>query len=174
MATQTRTPRFWPAELPEHPDYPQTGFDANLSVAAKRNPDRSFVNFYGHDTSYAQADEIVTAIAGYLQRESGLARGERVILYAQNCPQFMFAFQGILRAGGIVTPVNPMNMAGELAHVVADSGAEIAFVAEELLDKVEDSGAAFRRVIAICYSDCAPAKPSVAAPELVTAPRRAC
>jgi fatty-acyl-CoA synthase len=164
--------RFWPLHLPEHPAYPQTGFDMNLTAAAQRAPDRSFVNFYGHDTSYAQADAIVTAIAAYLQDDCNFARGDRAILYAQNCPQFMLAFQGILRAGGIVVPVNPMNMASELAHVAGDSGAQVAFVAEELLDKVAAAGIAFRRVIVIRYADFAPQTPSVAAPALVTAPPR--
>ena len=65
-----------------------------------------------------------------------MARGERVLLYAQNSPQFVIAYYGILRAYAVVVPVNPMNRTEELRHYVDDAGAVAAIVGNDLLREV--------------------------------------
>jgi long-chain acyl-CoA synthetase len=47
-----------------------------------------------------------------------------VALHLPNCPQYVIAFYGTLRAGCIVTPCNPLYVERELAHQLNDSGAE--------------------------------------------------
>jgi long-chain acyl-CoA synthetase len=42
-----------------------------------------------------------------------------------NCPQFVIAYQAVLRAGGIVVPCNPVYVAREMEHQISDSGAEV-------------------------------------------------
>ena len=42
------------------------------------------------------------------------------------------AYYAILRADAVVVPVNPMNRSEELRHYVADSGARVAFAAQDL------------------------------------------
>ncbi len=42
-----------------------------------------------------------------------------------NCPQFVIGYYGILRAGGIAVPCNPVYVAREMEHQLADAGAEI-------------------------------------------------
>jgi fatty-acyl-CoA synthase len=59
-------------------------------------------------------------------------KGDRVLLYMQNSPQFVLAFYGILRADAVVVPVNPMNLSTELRHYVRDSGAKLAIVAQDM------------------------------------------
>ncbi len=163
--------RFWPRELPRELVYPQTSFDKNLSVSALRYPDRCFIDFYGRGLSYGEAERIATRIAAFLQRE-GVERGDRIVLYMQNCPQFMLAFQAILRAGGVVVPVNPMNMAPELAYIIENSGAELAFVGEELLERAAGPLAGLRKIVSIRYGDSAPAEADFTLPELLRAPPR--
>ena len=43
-------------------------------------------------------------------------RGDRVLLYMQNSPQFVIGYYAILRADAMVVPVNAMNLAGESAE----------------------------------------------------------
>ena len=59
--------------------------------------------------SYAEFNAQVEAMAGYLQQDCGVQRGDRVLLYMQNSPQFIIGFYAILRADAMVVPVNPMN-----------------------------------------------------------------
>ena len=75
----------------------------------------------------------VERLAGFLQRRLGVARGDRVLLCMQNSPQFVIAYYAILRADAVVVPVNPMNRAGEMEHLVADTGAKTALFGQELL-----------------------------------------
>ncbi len=62
-----------------------------------------------------------------------MRRGDRVLLYMQNSPQWILAYYAILRADAVVVPVNPMNLTEELRHYVADSDATTAFVPQDLL-----------------------------------------
>ena len=59
-------------------------------------------------------------------------KGDRVLLYMQNSPQFMIAYYAILRADAVVVPVSPMNVTDELRALLGDSGATTAIVAQEL------------------------------------------
>ena len=47
-----------------------------------------------------------------------MKRGDRVLLFMQNSPQFFVGFYAILRADAMVVPVNPMNLTEELRHYV--------------------------------------------------------
>ena len=54
------------------------------------------------------------------------------MLFMQNCPQFVVAVYGILRADAVVVPVNPMNQADEFGHYITDSGARVAITTADL------------------------------------------
>ena len=75
----------------------------------------------------------VDALAGFLQQRCGVARGDRVLLYVQNSPQFVIAYYAILRADAVVVPVNPMNRTEELRHYVEDSERAVAIVGQDVL-----------------------------------------
>ena len=68
----------------------------------------------------------------WLQHKCGVAKGDRVLLDMQNCPQFVIAYYAILRADAVVVPVSPMNVTDELAHYIDDSGSNTALVGQEV------------------------------------------
>ncbi len=74
-------------------------------------------------------------MAGYLQQQCKVGHGDRVLLFSQNCPQFVIAYYAILRAGAVVVPANAMSLTAELEHYIGDSGARVAFVAQELFER---------------------------------------
>ena len=127
---------FWPAHAPKHLWVPQTHLYRNVEVSAMRFPRKPFVIFYDTVIDYARFQRETEAIAGWLQQRCGVKKGDRVLLDMQNSPQFMAAFYGILRADAVVVPVNPMNLTDELRHYVKDSGARVAFAAQELLPRI--------------------------------------
>ncbi|WP_049926278.1 long-chain-fatty-acid--CoA ligase [Halopiger goleimassiliensis] len=56
--------------------------------------------------------------------DRGIGEGDRVGIYLPNLPQFVTAFYGTLRAGGIIVPMNPQYKAREIGHLLGDSGAK--------------------------------------------------
>jgi long-chain acyl-CoA synthetase len=55
----------------------------------------------------------------------GLQKGQRVAVMLPNIPQFVLAFYGILKAGGVVVALNPLYQHTELEYQINDAGAEI-------------------------------------------------
>ena len=109
-----------------------------LDTSARRYPDKPAIVYCGCTTTYAQLKQRVDALAGFLQQRLGVARGDRVLLVSQNCPQFVAAFYAILRVGAVVVPVNPMSKSAEVRYYAQDSGAKVAFVARDLLGNVPE------------------------------------
>ena len=147
----TRHFAHWPPGQPQSLDLPPTTVYDNLAESAARHRQRAAIDFYGSRLSYAELKRQVDALAGYLQQRRGVARGERVLLYAQNSPQYVIGYYAILRAGGVVVPVNPMNRTEELRHYVEDSDARVALAGQDVLPQLEPLGLA--HVMPIVYSD---------------------
>ncbi|MBO1016850.1 AMP-binding protein [Achromobacter sp. SD115] len=166
--------RFWPKGLPKEITPPQSSLYFNLEASATRYPDKPAIVFYETVIDYARLRREVDAMAGYLQHSAGVKAGDRVLLLSQNCPQFVIAYYAILRADAVVVPVNAMSTPEELAHYLDDSGAQVAFAAQELCARlngfVEDKR--LDRVIVHTYSDYLDG-PVPDAPDWVAAPRRA-
>ena len=55
--------------------------------------------------------------------EQGIKNGDKVVLLLPNTLEFIIGYYGILKAGGIVVPANPLYKAKELKHQLNDSGA---------------------------------------------------
>lgn len=122
---------FWPERVPRHVPAIATSIWHNLAVSAARYPDKAALVFFGTVTTYAQLAGQAEQLAAYLY-QLGVRKGERVIVFMQNCPQLVIAHYAILRANAVVVPVNPMNLAEELAHYIRDSGAPVALCTADL------------------------------------------
>ena len=141
--------------LPREAHIPETSLFANLETSARRYPAKTAIQFFGESVHYADLLAQAEAMAGYLQQVCGVAPGDRVLVFSQNCPQFIVAYFAILRADAVFVPVNAMLVQGELAHIVQDSGAVAAFVASELLDRIVPlvGCGALRQLVVHAYGD---------------------
>jgi fatty-acyl-CoA synthase len=163
---------FWPAHAPKHLWVPETHLYRNVEVSAMRFPNKPFVIFYDTAITYREFQRETEAIAGYLRNRLRVKKGDRVLLYMQNSPQFMAAFYGILRADAVVVPVNPMNLTQELRHYVSDSGAAVAFAAQELLPRLQPLlGEGLEHIVVATYSDSLRAPTDLKVPDFIAAPR---
>ena len=78
----------------------------------------------GRRLTYAElAREVDRYARGFVA--SGLAAGDRVALWAPNCPEWMLAALGALRAGAVLVPLNTRFKGGEAAYIVRSSGARV-------------------------------------------------
>ncbi|HEY9239375.1 MAG TPA: AMP-binding protein, partial [Burkholderiaceae bacterium] len=131
---------IWPKRLPRELAVPQTPLGFNLDVAAARFPDKPAYLFMGRALTFGELRRQADAVAGWLQA-MGVAPGERVAIFMQNCPQFAVAFYGILRAGAVVVPVNPMNRAEEFSHFITDPQTRVVICTADLAAIVASANA---------------------------------
>ena len=129
--------KHWPRGVPYCVTLPGTSLVYNLEVSAARYPGKTAISYYGSSLSYDQLKSEVDALAGYLQQGCSVKKGDRVLLYMQNSPQFIVAYYAILRADAVVVPANPMNLTEEMRHYCEDAGISVAICASELLPRIE-------------------------------------
>ena len=86
--------------------------------------------------TYDDVDRASVAVAAWLQAK-GLPQGSVVALMMPNVPQYLPTMIGILRAGYICTPVNPLYTGRELRHQLNDSGAQVIFVVDNFAQALE-------------------------------------
>ena len=173
MASFTRHYAHWPPGVPKSLTIPRTSVYFNLEVSAKRYPDKTFINYYESTLSFAEAKQQVDALAGFLQQNLGVARGDRVLLDFQNSPQFVLGYYAILRADAVAVPVNPMSRTEELRHYVEDAGVKLALVGQESWSQFEPllGSSVLAHCVIGTYSDYLTAPTPVPIPEVVRAPR---
>ena len=95
-----------------------------LLESARSHPAKPAVIMNGRPTTYAELDAASDRFAVGLQQR-GLSPGDAVALQLPNVPQFVVAYFGILKAGCVVVPMNVLYKAGEVEHVLRDSGARM-------------------------------------------------
>jgi fatty-acyl-CoA synthase len=165
-----------PPATPRGLTLPRTNLFYNVEVSAARYPDKPFIVFYDSVLTFAGFKDEAEALAGHLQNACGGKAGDRVLLDMQNSPQWVVAFYAILRANAVVVPVNPMNRSDELRHYVEDTGATVAFVAQDLLAQMlplhrPSEGGGLRHLVVATYSDHLTRPTDLRVPDFVAAPR---
>ncbi len=83
--------------------------------------DRPALLFNNVTVSYREMEQNIEKYAGYLQ-SLGLKTGDRVAVALSNCPEFIYSYFGVIRAGGVVVPLNLLQTPAELAFMLNDSG----------------------------------------------------
>ncbi|MCP4575837.1 MAG: long-chain fatty acid--CoA ligase, partial [Deltaproteobacteria bacterium] len=90
---------------------------------SERYPNQAAVIYLGQSFSYAHLRELSERFAGAL-KNLGIKKGDRVLVYISNCIQWVIAFLGIQKIGGVIVPVSPIYTSPEIKYMLKDSGAE--------------------------------------------------
>jgi long-chain acyl-CoA synthetase len=109
---------------------------SNLCETARRAGDRPALRLGDAVVSY-DALEDASARVSELLRARGVEPGDRVGLMLPNVPQFAFAYYGVLRAGGVVVPMNVLLKQREVSFYLSDSGAEVLLAWHACADAAE-------------------------------------
>ena len=139
-----------------------------LALHAEERPEARAIAYYGNDLTYADLYYQVGRLAGALLSLS-VQPGDRIAIQMQNSPQYIVAYYAVLAVRGVVVPLNPMYRSDEVAAILGDAGAKVAFVAEELLDRYAGwSASEALRIIVARYADMIPQTPVVIVPGILT------
>ncbi len=127
-------------EIPEIPIYQV------IDAAAQRYPNQialrlvlKYLKFgiaIESTVTYAAVKEASDRFAAALHK-LGILPGDRVAVMLPNLPQYVIAFFGVLKAGGIVVNTNPTYTPRELQHQLHDSGAKAVVTLTGLYSRVE-------------------------------------
>src|SRR5574338_1263356 len=112
--------------VPHTIEYPEAPLFYFLEQAARKYPDRACTIFKGAVISYKEMNALSDRMAAALV-EMGVKKGDRVGIFMPNVPQFIIAYFGILKAGGVVVAVNPTYPPDEVLTPVDDANIEIMF-----------------------------------------------
>ena len=105
--------------MPENNEYTFTRFD---EMCAKY-PDNTAIVYLGERFSYGKLSDLIDRFATGLNN-LGVGKGDRVMIYIQNCIQWVIAFFGIQKIGAVAVPVAPIYTSYEIEYMVNDSGAD--------------------------------------------------
>jgi long-chain acyl-CoA synthetase len=111
-----------------------------LSDTAAEHGDRTAFKLDDVELSYSMLDGGSAHIAGLL-KDRGLQPGDRVGLMLPNVPYFPVIYYGILRAGGIVVPMNVLLKGREVKFYLEDSGAKFLFAWHDFAEAAEQGAA---------------------------------
>src|SRR5688572_28823391 len=121
----------WPdVEIPETPLAPFV-----LRRAAELGTKTALVDgASGRSYTYSQLADAVHRVAYGLIRR-GFGKGDVFAIYSPNLPEYAFAFFGVALLGGVVTTINPLATAEELAAQLRDAGASRLVTVATFLEK---------------------------------------
>lgn len=125
----------WPENIPKVIEIPEDiSVDDMLKEQANKNPQFPAMAFHGKVWTYGWLNDAVNRFASGLQ-DLGLEKGDRVCLNTLNIPQYVIAFFGVMRAGGVVSPIVPLMKAAEIQHQVTDSGAKMLIILDAFYEE---------------------------------------
>ena len=133
-------------DLPDRPPDNDrvTNLARNLTETTRAHAGRVAVRVDDAALTYRALDEASARVAGLLH-ERGLKPGDRVGLMMPNVAEVPVVYYGVLRAGGVVVPMNPLLKGREVAYYLSDSGAGLLFAwhafAEQARAGAEQAGA---------------------------------
>jgi long-chain acyl-CoA synthetase len=123
-----------PYSLAPYPSKPLFSF---LEESAAKFPARPCTVFQGRVINYREMNDLTDRMAAGLAG-IGVKPGDRVGLFMPNIPQFVIAFYGILKAGGVVVATNPQYTSREIIHQLLDSGIELMVMMSKFYNIIKD------------------------------------
>lgn len=163
--------RFWPKQFPKTLEYPEVPLFEPVETSARRYPTKPAVIYYGRDVSYRELWESILSFAGYL-KSIGIKKGDRVAIFLPNCPQFVIAYYGVLRANAIAVAIDPMLSPEGLKVLIDDSQSKVLVtmaISSEIVNQVKDRSS-LEWIIVSEMTDYIPAHPDLPVPSVMQKP----
>ena len=127
--------KHYDPKVPPRLHYPRVPVYQLLDETAARHPAGPCTNFFGKRLTYRQIKGLSDRFAAGIQK-LGIRKGDRVVLFLPNSPQFLVAYYGLLKAGVVIVPLNPLSAEREIEFYLTDSEAGAAVTIPLFLKKI--------------------------------------
>jgi long-chain acyl-CoA synthetase len=94
-----------------------------FASTAQRAPDQTALAYLGKQYTYAQLLDLIDRLANALS-DLGIKKGDTVILFIPNCPQWVMIWFALQKVGAVAVPITPYYGPRDLRYIAEDSGAE--------------------------------------------------
>ena len=101
-----------------------------------RDPGREYVIYEDERQTYRDHFAAAGLLGRILADRYGVAKGDRVAIAMRNLPEWSLAFWAAASIGAVITPLNAWGMGEDLAYGITNSGARVAFVDGERLERI--------------------------------------
>jgi long-chain acyl-CoA synthetase len=100
--------------------------------------DRPLVSFaFQTPITYREFKSNVLKVAVRL-RELGVKHGDRVVVLAENSPQWGMVYMGAVRLGAVVVPILPDFPESDVLHILSESKAKVLFITGKQIEKISE------------------------------------
>lgn len=124
-------------EIPRHLEYPEITLGELLSISSEKFPHQVCIQSESKKYTFRQVDIITDRIRDGLLA-LGFKKGDRIALLLPNIPQFVLAFFGIVKMGGVVVAVNPNYQLREIRNMLQQIDANGLFLMRAHLGMLND------------------------------------
>ncbi|WP_290624069.1 AMP-binding protein, partial [Archaeoglobus sp. UBA231] len=127
--------KYYDEGVPTTIDYPVVPSYTIVENAAKKHSNNTSIIFFGSQITYGQINDASDKVAAFLF-ESGIEKGDRIVVSLPNMPHYGMIGAGISKAGGIIVQCNPIYTEREIRYIVEDSGAKMIFCLDMIYSNV--------------------------------------
>lgn len=100
-----------------------------------RSVDKTYIYYRDKEYSYGECNLIARRIANGLKR-LGCQKGDRVITYMANCPEFVCLAHACFKLGAILVNSNPLDTPNEMEHRIRDCGAKVIVAGDLAINSI--------------------------------------
>ena len=118
-----------------------------LTESAAKHAERVAVVHGDRRINYRDLERAACALANHL-RSAGLGREDKVAIMLPNCPEFIIAYFGIQKIGGVAVTLNVQSTPYELRHLLGNSDAKCLITQGSLAKRFEE----IRAELPLCRS----------------------
>jgi long-chain acyl-CoA synthetase len=115
---------------------------AIVDEAVLRFGTRPAIYYRDHPVTMSWLVDEARRMAGILEQHAVKA-GDRVLLLANNKPEWLSTYFAVLARGAVLVPLNPALTISEIGYIIADCGPTLGFIDPALIDRLGGSAASF-------------------------------
>lgn len=127
-----------------------------LERAAGRHPERTAILTEEARIKYRELNAEANRIAHALERKLGLRPSDRVAVLLGNGKHYVYTCFGVLKAAGVLVPLNTFLTAPELKYILSDSGSSVLVTSDQfapVVRKFSGELAALRALVTVGRED---------------------